>query len=191
VCKEVKQLLDEIVASQHEELMTDKERFADCVVQQLPFLNRMVRGLTRNDPLADDIIQQTVLKALVHADQFRFDSTLRTWLTSIALNEMRQVYRCKWRTHSAPLITESVESAGSPLAQSPHWTYHMREREVLIRQAVSRLPEMYRCVVELCDLQDLPLKEAADRLRITIGAVKSRLQRARTKLRPFIVKLKV
>ena len=71
--------------------MTDKEGFADCIVQQLPFLNHMVPGLMRDDPAAEDIIHQTVLKALVHADQFRFEASLKTWLGSIAINEVRQV----------------------------------------------------------------------------------------------------
>jgi DNA-directed RNA polymerase specialized sigma24 family protein len=70
--------------------MSDKEGFADCIVQQLPFLNHMVRGLRRGDPMAEDIMQQTVLKALVHADQCRFESSLKTWLGSIAINEVRQ-----------------------------------------------------------------------------------------------------
>ena len=140
--------------------------------------------------MAEDIIQQTVLKALVHADQFRFESSLKTWLASIAINEVRQVYRRERRTRSVPLIIESFESNRSLLIESQHATCHARERDALVRQAVSRLPELYRCVVELCDLQDLPLKEAADRLRLTLPTVESRLRRARKRLRPFVVKLK-
>jgi RNA polymerase sigma-70 factor (ECF subfamily) len=150
----------------------------------------MVRGLTRSDPMTEDIVQQTMLKALVHADQFRFDSTMKTWLTSIAVNEVRQVYRCKWRTCCVPLITENLEGDRSLRVESAGPSYQSREREVLIRQAVSRLPEPYRCVVELCDLQRLPLKEAANRLRLTVAAVKTRRQRARRKLWPFVAKLR-
>jgi RNA polymerase sigma-70 factor, ECF subfamily len=170
--------------------MSRQENFADCVVEHLPFLNRMVRALTRNDSTSEDIVQQIMLKALVHADQFRFDATLKTWLGSIAMNEVRQVYRCKWWTHSVPLRTENVEGDRSPLVQSPNAGYQAREREVLLRQAVSRLPEPYRCVVELCDLQCLPLKEAASRLRLTLSAVKTRRRRARKKLSPLLSALK-
>lgn len=140
--------------------------------------------------MTEDIVQQTILKALVHADQFCFESTLKTWLASIAINEVRQVYRCERRKRSVPLIIESLESDRFLLIESQHATCHAKERAVLVRQAVSRLPESYRCVVELCDLQDLPLKEAADRLQLTLSNVKSRLRRVRTKLRPFVVKLK-
>jgi len=170
--------------------MSRQESFADCVVEHLPFLNRMVRALTRNDSISEDIVQQTMLKALVHADQFRFDATLKTWLGSIAMNEVRQVYRCKWWTHPVPLTTEKVEGDRSPLVQSPNAGYQAREREVLLRQAVSRLPEPYRCVVELCDLQCLPLKEAASRVRLTLSAIKTRRRRARKKLSPLVSALK-
>jgi RNA polymerase sigma-70 factor (ECF subfamily) len=170
--------------------MPDNENFADCVAQHLPYLNRMVRGLTRSDPMAEDIVQQTMLKALVHADQFRSKSTMKTWLTSIAMNEVRQAYRCKWRTRFVPLVTENFESDGSPRVESPNPSYQAREREALIRQAVLRLPESYRCVVELCDLQRLSLQEAAARLRLTLAAVKTRRQRARQKLRRFVITLK-
>jgi RNA polymerase sigma-70 factor, ECF subfamily len=166
--------------------MSRQESLTDCVVEHLPFLNRMVRALTRNDSISEDIVQQTMLKALVHADQFRFDATPKTWLVSIAMNEVRQVYRGKWWTHSVPLRTENVEGDRSPLVQSPDAGYQARERQVLLRQAVSRLPEPYRCVVELCDLQCLPLKEAASRLRLTLSAIKTRRRRARKKLAPLL-----
>jgi RNA polymerase sigma-70 factor (ECF subfamily) len=170
--------------------MHAKEQFADCVAQHLPYLNRMIRSLTRSDPMTEDIVQQTMLKALVHADQFRFESTMKTWLTSIAMNEVRQAYRSKWRARAVPLMTEKAATSRSPWLECPNPTYQAREREALVRQAVSRLPESYRCVVELCDLQLLPLQEAAARLRLTLAAVKTRRQRARNKLRSFVIKLK-
>lgn len=170
--------------------MSGQDNVADCVVQHLPFLNRMVRGLTRSDPMSDDIVQQTILKALAHADQFRLESTLKTWLASIAINEIRQIYRCKWRTHSVPLLTENVESDRFRSVESLNAGYQAREREVLVRKAVSSLPEPYRCVVELCDLQCLPLKKAASRLGLTLAALKTRRQRARRKLWPLVAGLK-
>ena len=139
---------------------------------------------------SEDIVQQTIVKALVNADQFRLESTLKTWLTSIAMNEGRQVYRCKWRARFVPLRTGNLEGDRSPIVESPNAGYQARELEVLLRQAVSRLPEPYRRVVELCDLQCLPLKEAASRLRLTIPAIKSRRHRARRKLRPLVAALK-
>jgi RNA polymerase sigma-70 factor, ECF subfamily len=170
--------------------MPEQATFANCIAQHLPYLKRMVGGMTRNDPMTDDIVQQTILKALGHADQFRYESTLNTWLTSIAKNEVSQLYRCKWRMRSAPLVTENLEGNRSLHTDSVGPNYEAREREAFVRQAVSQLPKPYRSVVELCDLQGLTLKEAAARLRLTMPAIKTRHQRARIKLRPFVAKMK-
>jgi RNA polymerase sigma-70 factor (ECF subfamily) len=169
-----------------EDLEHEQATFADCVAQHLPYLKRMVGGLTRHDPTTDDIVQQTMLKALVHADQFQFRSTLKTWLTSIAKNEVRQFYRCKWRMRSVPLTTEDLEGDKRLQADSGSSSCEAHEREAFIRQAASQLPKAYRSAVELCDLQGLPMNEAAARLRLTVAAVKTRRQRARKKLQRLL-----
>jgi hypothetical protein len=61
--------------------MFEQQYFGDFVVQQLPYLKRLVCKLTRGDQIADDIVQQTMLKALIHAHQFRFQPSLKTWLS--------------------------------------------------------------------------------------------------------------
>jgi RNA polymerase sigma-70 factor, ECF subfamily len=169
--------------------MTEQQDFADCVAQHIPFLHRVVRSLIRGDQMAEDIVQQTVLKALINADRFRFESSIRTWLASIAINEIRQAHRSRWYRRAVPLIIEAPDVDGTEKLQSPHENYETDERDLLVRKAVSRLPDTYRCVVELCDLQCLPMKEAADKLGLTLPAVKSRRHRARGKLRPLVVKL--
>jgi RNA polymerase sigma-70 factor, ECF subfamily len=170
--------------------MGKEETFADCVVRHLPYLRRMIRCQTRDDAITEDIVQETILKALVHAGEFRFESSLKTWLTSIAKNECRQLYRSKWRTCSVQLIADELENQRLSHVDSSRPSYQQAERDALIRQAVSRLPESYRSVVELCDLQRVPLEEAAARLRLTVAAVKTRRRRAREKLRPFVARLK-
>jgi RNA polymerase sigma-70 factor (ECF subfamily) len=165
-------------------------KFANCVGQHLSYLERIVRSLMRNDPMTEDIVQETILKALVHAERFRFESTLKTWLTSIAMNEVRSFYRCKWRTRSVPLIAERLESDRPLQVDFVGPSHQARERDALIRRAVSQLPERYRSIVELCDLQCVPLREAAEQLRLTLEAAKTRRKRARKKLRPFLAKLR-
>jgi RNA polymerase sigma-70 factor (ECF subfamily) len=170
--------------------MAEQQNFSECVAQHLPFLNRVVWGLTRGDEMADDIVQQTILKALLHADQFRFQSTVKTWLSSIAINEVYQVYRSKWRRCAVSLRTEDG-NADRYVAELPKNTYEVKEQAALVRDAVSRLPPPYRSVVELCDFEHLPLKEAARKLGLTVHAVKSRRHRALQKLRPLVAHLKV
>ena len=75
-------------------------------------------------------------------------------------------------------------------SQSASDTCEPKEREGLLHEAVSRLPVNYRCVVELCDLQCLPAREAARLLGVTVPAVKTRRHRARLKLRRLVGKVK-
>ena len=169
--------------------MADQQDFADSVTQHLPFLNRIVRSLLRRNEMTEDVVQETVLKALTHADQFRFDSTLKTWLASIALNEVRQSYRREWRKRTVPLIIEILEADKSRTRELAEGDYEANERDLLVRHAVSRLPDTYRSVVELCDLQRVPMKEAARKLGLSLPTVKSRRHRARQKLRSLVAKL--
>ena len=86
-------------------------------------------------------------------------------------------------------MTETFDIDRCQRLEFPHDTYEARERELFIREAVSRLPEMYRSVVELCDLECLPMKEAALKLGLKLPAVKARRHRARQKLRRLVVDL--
>src|ERR1700741_5047118 len=113
--------------------MAEQQTFADSVAQYFPFLNRLVRSLMRGDQMAEDIVQQTFVKALTNAHQFRFDSTLKTWLASIAVNEVRQAYRCLWHKRAVPLITEIPELERSHCPEFPHNTYEAEERALLVR----------------------------------------------------------
>jgi RNA polymerase sigma-70 factor (ECF subfamily) len=171
--------------------MAEKPNFAECVAVHVPFLTRVVCSRMRGDQMAEDIVQQTVLKALANADQFRFKSALKTWLTAIAINEVRQAYRCRWRRRALPLTTETLDAGRYQRVEFPDHSYEVDERNLLVRDAVSRLPDIYRSVVELCEFQSVPMKEAAQKLGITLPAIKSRLHRARQKLAPLMAKLKL
>jgi RNA polymerase sigma-70 factor (ECF subfamily) len=171
--------------------MTNKETFAASVAEHLPYLTRYVRSLIRFDPDVEDIVQQTVLKALVHADQFRFQSTLKTWLTSIARNETRQMLRVRLWARTAPLTGDlERESSYSRILRTPSCYYGEKQRAEIVRRAVSRLPKPYGSIVELCDLQGFSLAEAASKLSLSLAAAKSRRRRAREKMLPLVEQLK-
>jgi RNA polymerase sigma-70 factor, ECF subfamily len=171
--------------------MAEQQSFAERVAQHVPVLTRMVRTLVRGDQMAEDIVQQTVLKALLNAGQFRFESTLKTWLTSIAINEVNQAYRCCWRRRALPLVPETLDLDRCQRADLPQHAYEAAERDLLVRHAVSRLPHRYRSVVELCEFQCLPMKEAARKLGLTLPAIKSRRHRARRQLLRLVANLKL
>lgn len=168
----------------------EQQNFADCVALHLPFLNRVVHRLMHGDEMAQDVVQQTVLKALMHADQFRFESTLKTWLVSIAVNEVYQAYRLASHRRTVPLMPEAFNLDRCECLEFTNNSYEAKERDLLVRNAVSQLPQTYRCVVELCDLQCIPMKEAAQKLGLTLSAIKTRRHRARQKLQRIVVKLK-
>ena len=170
-------------------LMPEQQNFADSVAQYLPYLNRFVRNITARHQIAEDLVQQTVLKALTHADQFRSESTLKTWLTSIAINEFRQACRVAWRTRTVPLAPESLDKGRCQGSEFTNDDYEEKERCLFVRNAVSELPETYRSVVELCELDCVPMKEAARKLGLTLPAFKARRHRARQKLRRLLAKV--
>jgi RNA polymerase sigma-70 factor (ECF subfamily) len=170
--------------------MTEQQIFADSVAQHVPFLSRVVRRVTRSDYMAEDIVQQTILKALTNAHQFRFESALKTWLVSIAVNEARQAYRDLSRRRAVPLMTETPHVDACQQLEFPDNVYEAKERDLLVRDAVSRLPPRYRSVIELCDFQGVSMTEAACKLGLTLPAIKSRRHRARHKLRPIVETLK-
>jgi RNA polymerase sigma-70 factor, ECF subfamily len=165
--------------------MAEQLDFANSVAQHVPSLTRMVRRLMRGDEITEDVVQDTVLKALIHADQFRFESTLKTWLGSIAMNEVHQVYRSKWQRCTVPLAAKALGVRDYHPVVFPR-DYEAEERDLLVRRAVSRLPLSYRSLVELCVFQQLSLNKAAAELGLTLPAVKTRLYRARKKLRHLI-----
>ena len=171
------------------DLALERQNFVDCLLQHVPCITRVVRALMRGDQSAEDVVQQTIIKALTNADQFRFRSTLKTWLISIAINEVRQTYRSGWHKRAVPLIAETVDVLGVQDVGLPDNAYEANERNLLVREAVSRLPWMYRTVIELCDFECVPMKEAARRLRLTLPALKTRRHRARHKLLRLLCKL--
>jgi RNA polymerase sigma-70 factor (ECF subfamily) len=133
---------------------------------------------------AEDVVQQTLLLALRHFHQFRYEASFATWLCKIAINVIRARLRRPdyWRTvlfdPQAFAAWEIKDPGPSPLAK-----LELEEVHVRMHRAISKLPEAYRDVVQLRDLRGLTIRETAGLLRLTTPATKSRLFRARTMLR--------
>ena len=134
--------------------------------------------LTRSgDPhLADDVVQETVLAALVQLDSLRNPTQLRGWLFRIAQRRLADASRRK--PTELPLTIEPQ----APESDIPDDERDLRvAREV--RRVLRRLPAFLRRPVRMHYLQERPLREVASRLRTTVNGVKSRLYRARQMLR--------
>lgn len=171
--------------------MHNQTNITESLGQHIAFLRRVVCRVMHGHEMTDDIVQQTMLRAAMNLHKFRFESSLKTWLASIAINEARQAYRCPWRNRNIPLSAEDINLTSFQASGSSNDTYQTKERDTLVRAAVSRLPQLYRCVVELCDLQQLSMREAAQQLGLTIPALKSRRHRARQKLMPLLKSLRL
>jgi RNA polymerase sigma-70 factor (ECF subfamily) len=132
-------------------------------------------------------MQDTFLKAFRHISQFRRESRFTTWLTRIAINEALQ--RRQARKDFVPLDESSgmdvhfVPRRYELWRADPEKLYGKQELRQIIEAAVQSLPALYREAFVLRDIEELSAEEAAEAIGITVGALKSRLLRARLMVR--------
>ena len=137
-----------------------------------------------NEDDARDVLQETLLAAFRNIEGFRGDAQLSTWLYQIARSFC---VRARRRTAGEPERTESLETlaaARAPSAEAqPDAAAHAREIGQLLQAAILSLPVAYREALVLRDVEGLSAEEAAKVVGIEVGALKSRLHRARMELR--------
>jgi RNA polymerase sigma-70 factor, ECF subfamily len=139
---------------------------------------RTVRGLV-SDSEAEDAMQQAWLAAFSHLREFRSESRFPTWLTRIALNEA--VGRARRGKRLVPLDEQQEEAL--PMTAHPEADAGRRELLRFAEQAVEGLPEIYRVVVLLREVEGMDTAQVAQALDVTEFVVKTRLHRARELLR--------
>ncbi len=146
---------------------------------QIPGLRRYAWALLRDDEAADDLVQDTLERAIRHWSQRRRDRDLKAWLFAIQrnlfLNAVRQ-RKTRGVTVGVELLENTSASAGGPDA-------HADLRDVLT--GLDALPEEQRSVLLLVGVEDLSYEQVAQVLDIPVGTVMSRLSRARARLREF------
>jgi len=136
---------------------------------------------------AEDVLIEALLKAYRHLDQLRESAAFRAWLAQIA---KRVCWQLKERESLLPLLQLSMledEGREVPGPELPADVQLARkEMKQLLNEAMEALPALYRPVYELCDVEDLPGDEVAERLGISRAAMKSRLHRARELVRAHL-----
>lgn len=140
---------------------------------------RLAHSWCHNRALADDLVQETLAKALTRHGQLRDPEALHAWLCSILAN----CWHDYLRAGKEILDIDSIEERDLPLADCPEEDCLKNEVVRRVRQAVGNLPPGQREVVTLVDLEEFSYAEVAAILQIPIGTVMSRLSRARASLR--------
>lgn len=139
---------------------------------------------------AEDLVQETFARAFVGLAQFEGRGSIVGWLRGIALNVVRRQWRSKYRGDQAleRLGTMAREATGSTSADPEGGHLAQRRAEVLMA-VLETLPESLREAFVLCDMQDMPVQQAAEELGVTPGNLRVRATRARAKIREELTRL--
>lgn len=174
-----------------------RDMFVKMILPHENSLYAPAMSLTHSASDAEDLIQETLLRAFDRFDTFRADGSPRAWLHTIMRNLFFNAYRKKSREPKQVSLdlfdpaTSGGGGAGIASAVSPQQlTVSSPERQTLsqmegaaVLDAVRGLPLEYRQVVAMSDIQGMPYQDIADKLHIPIGTVRSRLSRGRERVR--------
>ncbi len=165
----------------HNVLQGDQRAYKWIVEKYSPMLFRVVMGFVHNQEQAEELVQDTFVKAYQSLAAFNHKSSLSTWLYRIAINQSINYLRGKKIKHfwtSLPLGFSGRAAGPDPLSQM-----EQQEQSHLIRRAMDSLPEKQRTAFILSKYEDLSQKEIASVLKTSEGAVEQLLQRAKAGLR--------
>jgi RNA polymerase sigma-70 factor (ECF subfamily) len=174
-----------------------RERSAlDALVSALvPHVEYQLLRYPVDDEDRRDLLQSTIIQIVAHIGTFRGDSAFATWVYRVCANETFMLMRSQRRRRAhlvegmdvedlerLPATNQTDESKSADLAASDH------VRNAVVRRAIEELSTHFRDVVDLYYVKDLALQEISDRLSLTESAVRSRLHRARDRLREVLAR---
>lgn len=168
----------------------DREAFRIIMQRGNQRLFRTARGVVRDDAEAEDVLQEAYVRAFAAIGGFRGEAGIMTWLTRIVLNEARDRLRRRRPTVDLDQIERAQEAGGQVIpfpqasgAPSPEADAARSQIRDLIERAVDDLPDIFRIVFIMRDIDDCSIEETAANLDIKPETVKTRLHRARRLLR--------
>ena len=167
----------------------DTEAFNGLAERYQRNIFRLAQNITQNREDAEDVLQETFLKAYEHLPEFHGDSKFYTWIVRIAVNEaLMKLRKRKW--DKTVWLDEPVNTGEDTVAReiavwedNPEQRYSKEELHDILDKAVNGLAPPYRTVFVLRDMEGLSTEETAEALELSVPAVKSRLLRARLQLR--------
>ena len=150
-------------------------------------LYRTARAILKDDGGAEDALQEAYVSAYRHIGDFRGEAAVSTWLTRIVVNQSLQALRKSRRERVVVPFGDSADDDVPEVADDPEYTPESLMLRTEIRRLVERkiddLPEAYRTVFMLREVEDLTVEETAAALDIPAATVRSRLFRAKARLR--------
>jgi RNA polymerase sigma-70 factor, ECF subfamily len=167
----------------------DDRAFAELVKRYEAKIFRLAQHITQNREDAEDVLQETFLRAYEHLDQFQGNSKFYTWVVRIAVNQALMKLRRR-RTDKSVSLDETIDTGEDTVTreiaawdEDPEQRFSREELGEILDSAIQTLAPTYRSVFLLRDVDDLSTEETAEALGLSVPAVKSRLLRARLQLR--------
>jgi RNA polymerase sigma-70 factor (ECF subfamily) len=169
--------------------------FEELVNRYEKKIYRLGLNITGNPDDAEDVLQETFLKAFQHLPEFREDSRFYTWIVRIGVNEGLMKLRRRRADRTVP-IDDQVDEEGAIIPReftdwkpNPEEILAQSEIQTILDNAAQSLPPTFRTVFHLRDVEGLSTAETAELLNLTESAVKARLFRARLQLREDLSKV--
>ncbi|MBM3749539.1 MAG: sigma-70 family RNA polymerase sigma factor [Acidobacteria bacterium] len=166
----------------------DADAFTELVNRYDRRIFRLARHITENAEDAEDVLQETFLRAYEHLPGFQGHSKFYTWLARIAINQALMKLRRR-RNDPSVSLDEPVDTGEDTVTReiavwdNPEKRYSQEEIRGILAKAVETLPPILRSVFVLRDIDELSTEETAEALNLSVPAVKTRLLRARLRLR--------
>ena len=167
----------------------DGTAFTQLVVRHEHNIFRLARHITQSPEDAEDVLQETFLNAYQHLRDFQGNSKFYTWLVRIAVNQALMKLR-KRKTDRSVSLDETFDTGEDAVtreiavwAGDPEQLCSQEELREILGSAIEGLPPIFRAVFALRDIEELSTEETAAMLNLSVPAVKSRLLRARLRLR--------
>ena len=167
----------------------DGRAFGELVRRYEGKIFRLAQHVTQNREDAEDVLQETFLKAYEHLDQFQGTARFYTWIVRIAVNQALMKLRRR-RTDRSVSLDEAIDAGEDTIVrevaawdENPEQKFSRAEFGQILDAAILGLEPAYRSVFVLRDIDELSTEETAAALGLSIPAVKSRLLRARLQLR--------
>ncbi|QJW96056.1 RNA polymerase sigma factor [Frigoriglobus tundricola] len=159
-----------------------------------PRIYNLARRMLGNDADAEDVTQDVLLQVVRKLDTFRGDAQISTWLHRVTVNAAlaHRQKRANRQKHEAGEAADEILETAAPETAVRRWNVAPEdpvlaaEQHAVIERAITELPEPFRDVYLLADVEGLPNAEIGEMLGLSVAAVKSRLHRARMRMRDLL-----